>query len=258
MQTIAQLIKAGADYAANLKGLTLFVQQCDQGDVLTITLVDIAGNRYTVQDIGAGAKLRPLAGFTSVQIGTSVDANVQFIITSGDIDIQNSQVEAVIANGDGQALPVRVPAGQRLPVDIGGGTVNVTASNVTVGNAPENPVPVSVVAPVTGTVGVSGTVAVQPIQATAITDAAPVAVPAFTAGSPNQVKVRAAGACRALRIANPIASTGHLYLGGSGVTPTNAVIALLPGDVWNETDAPQIDWYATSDTGATANIQVIA
>ncbi|WP_186289114.1 hypothetical protein [Burkholderia gladioli] len=237
MQTISQLIKAGADYAANLKGLTLFVQQCDQGDVLTITLVDALGNRYAVQDIGAGAKLRPLAGFTSVQISTPIDANVQFIITSGDIDIQNSQVESVIANGDGSPVPVRVPAGQRLPVDIGGGTVNVTASNVTVGNAPANPVPI----------------AAQP-AGSAAAEAGGVAV--GTATGAGAVLAAAAGRKRAIFYN---AGPGKVALTASNtVAFASAALILQPGDAWKETDAPHIAWYAISDTGSTLNIQTVS
>ncbi|WP_186082804.1 hypothetical protein [Burkholderia gladioli] len=235
MQTIKQLITAAAGYTANLKGLTLFIQQCDQGDMLTVTLVDVVGNRYTVQDIGAGAKLRPLAGFTSVQIATPVDANVQFIVTSGDIDIQNSQVEAVIANGDGAAVPVRVPAGQRLPVDIGGGTVDVTASNVTIGNTAASPVPVQVQPP-----------------ASAPADAGAVAV-----GTAGAALVAASAGRRSLRVRN--AGPGLMALtSAAGTTFANAALVIQVGDTYIERDAPQAAWYAVSDTGTTANIQTVS
>ncbi|MCA3804030.1 hypothetical protein, partial [Burkholderia sp.] len=113
--------------------------------------------------------------------------------------------------------------------------------------------------PVSGTVTVgNAALAVTPTQATTVGEMTPAAVPAFTSSTPNQVHIRPAGACRALRIANPATSTGKLFVGSSGVSPANAVIVLNPGDMWNETDAPGIDWYATSDTGATANMQVIA
>lgn len=268
MQTIKQLVTAVAGYSASIGGRTLYVQSCDVGSTLTVTLTDSLGTRDTVIGVGAGAKLTPAAGFTKVEISTTADANVQFVITNGDIDVQLTQIGTNITNTNANPVPVSIVSepgqpfqvtnvpGQDLKVTVDG-TVNVsgatlTATNVAINNTGANPVPVSLVSEP------GAPIAVTPTQAATITDASPVAVPAFTSGAPNQVHIRTAGACRSLRIANPSASTGVLYVGGSGVTPTNAVIALQPGDVWNETDAPQIDWYATSDTGATANMQVIA
>ncbi len=266
MQTVAQKILANANpttgqqagYQAAIAGRMLYVQSSDAGNTLTVTLTDALGNRETVANIGAGAKLTPALGFTAVTITTTADSNVAFIVTQGDIDIQLNQTSVQIANGNGNPVPVAIVSepGSPFPVTVTG-TVNVsgatlTATNVGINNTSTNPVPVSLVSEP------GAPIAVTPTQATSVTDAAPVAVAAFNSGTPNQVHIRTAGACRSLRIGNPAASTGKLFVGGAGVTPTNAVIVLLPGDVWNETDAPQIDWYATSDTGATANMQVIA
>lgn len=282
MQTIKQLITvAGTGYQASIGGRMFLIQSCDAGDVLTVTLADIAGNQYSVQGVGAGFKAKPMAGFSSIAITTTADANVQFIVSQGDVELQLSEVNAIIANPPGAPANVQVQgqgttAGNPLYVNASGATL--TATNVGINNTNANPVPVSLVSEPGAPVAVNGTVnigntsvspvpvslisepgapiSVTPTQATTVTDAAPVAVAAFTGA--NQVNIRVAGACRALRIGNPSTSGGTLYIGGSGVTPTNAVIALAPGDIWNETDAPQIAWYATSDTGATANLQVIA
>jgi hypothetical protein len=284
MQTITQTIAAaGTGYSASIGGRTFLIQSCSAGDVLTIALADAIGNQYTAKDVGGGFKVTPAGGFSSVTITTTADANVQFIVSNGDVDLQLSEVNAVISNPSSAPANVQVQgqgttAGNPLYVNASGATL--TATNVGINNTSANPVPVSLVSEPGAPVAVNGTVnignasgspvpvslvsepgapiAVTPTQAGTVTDAAPVPVAAFTPGTPNQVHIRVAGACRALRIGNPSASGGTLYIGGSGITPTNAVIALAPGDVWNETDAPQIDWYATSDTGATANIQVIA
>nr|WP_057927244.1 hypothetical protein [Burkholderia ambifaria] len=258
MQTIAQKILAANGYQAAMAGRTLYVQASDAGNVLTITLTDAFGNREQVQNVGAGAKLTPAAGFTAVSIATTADSNVAFIVTQGDIDIQLNQTTVNVGNGSANPVPVAIVSepGSPFPVTITGPVTvtgaTLTATNVGINNTAANPVPVSLISEP------GAPIAVTPTQASSITDAAPVAVAAFTPATPNQVHVRAAGACRSLRIGNPLTSTGKLYIGGSSVTPTNAVIALQPGDVWSETDAPQVDWYATSDTGATANIQVIA
>ncbi|MBN3734642.1 hypothetical protein [Burkholderia sp. Tr-20390] len=267
MQNFTAVLDGTNPYVGSIRGLVLLIQTATQGNALTIQLLRAGAVVDTVTGMGPAAKLIPVGGFDSFTI-TGAAGTVQGVVTMGDIDIQLSQVGTNITNDATHPVPVSIvnepgapfqvsaPVGQEVNVKVQG-TVNVsgatlTATNVGINNTSANPVPVSLISEP------GAPIAVTPTQATSVTDAAPVAVAAFTSGSPNQVHIRAAGACRALRIANPIASTGKLYVGGSGVTPTNAAIVLQPGDMWNETDAPQIDWYATSDTGATANLQVIA
>lgn len=283
MQTIKTLVKAGAmAYSAANGGRVFIVQSSDAGNVLSITLSDAAGNNYSVQDVGAGFKAAPMAGFTQVSITASVDSNVEFIVSQGDVDIQLNEVNAIIGNTAAAPANVQVQgqgttSGNPLYVNATGATL--TATNVGINNTSANPVPVSLVSEPGAPVAVNGTVnignavgspvpvtltgssdttaiPVTPTQGATITDEAPVTVAAFTGA--NQVALIAAGARRAMRVLNPIGSAGNLYIGGSGVTPTNAAIALAPGDMWNETDAPQLAWSATSDSGATANVQVIA
>jgi hypothetical protein len=251
MQTIKQLITAAAGYNANLKGLVLFVQDCDQGDALTITLTDILGNRYTVQEVGPGAKIKPAGGFTNVQISTPEDANVMFIVTSGDIEIQNSSTESVITNGDAQAVPVRTPAGTRLAVDIGGGTIDLTATNVTINNTSADPVPVSLVsepgAPVAVTKAPSATVATV----------APVAVAANNTGA---VLLAVDAARRGVRFYAPQSNAGPVAIVPDNATAyASAAIVLYPGDFWNEDEAPGAAWYASTPggTGGTINMQTV-
>jgi hypothetical protein len=275
MQTIKTLVKASdPGYNAPVGGRMLLIQSCDAGNVLAVTLTDAAGNQYAVSGVGAGFKAKPMAGFSTVAITATEDANVQFIVSQGDVDLQLSQVNAVIANSPTAPANVQIQgqgttSGNPLYVNAQGVTLNAT--NVGINNTSANPVPVSMVsepgAPfaVSGTVNIGNAVGapvpVQPVQAATVTDSAPVAVAAYTSATPNQVNIIAAGARRMLRIRNPIASTSNLYLGSSTVTPSNAAVVLQPGDMWIETDVPQVAWYATSDAGgagATANIQVIA
>ncbi|PMS38459.1 hypothetical protein [Trinickia symbiotica] len=285
MQTIAQLIKAvGTGFTAPLGGRAFLIQSCDAGNTLTVTLTDAKGTQYHASGVGAGFKASPRAGFTRVDITTSADANVAFIVTDGDVDLQNSQVNVVVSNTNA------------IPVTIAGGNVNVNATNVGINNTSANPVPVSLISssdatavPVSGTVSVTGssvsvtgttTVAgtvnignaagspvpvtltgssdataiptqAQPI-ATTPADQAPVAV---TTGG---VALLAANAARkAFRVRN--AGNGQLALTtATGTTFANAALVLQPGDLWNETDAPGAAWYAISDTGTTANLQVLS
>ncbi|MDN7873852.1 hypothetical protein [Burkholderia aenigmatica] len=256
MQTLTTKLPAGQRIPFKIAGSVLFIQAADQGQNLVVRFFTGNAQSGEVDQVGASFKAKPPAPFDGIDMLAPVDTNVTFIIADGDIDFQLPGIGVTVNNTSTNPVPVSLVSepgqpfqvtnvpGQDLKVSVDG-TVTVsgatlTATNVGINNTTTNPVPV------------------LPMQASTVTDAAPQAVAAFTSGSPNQVHIRAAGACRSLRIGNPAASTGKLFVGGAGVTPTNAVIVLLPGDVWNETDAPQIDWYATSDTGATANMQVIA
>jgi hypothetical protein len=254
MQNIGTTLKPGVPLPFQIRGTVLQILSSGNSAGLTVQFMQGGQVQYTVADVLSGWKMKPAGGFDGITIMSATGDTISAIVTAGDVDIQILETTTEVANSSGNPVPVEVISG----------TINMTATNVGVNNTSANPIPVSLIsepgAPVevNGTVNVGGTVAITPTQAASVTDEAPVAVAAFTSGSPNQVHIRAAGACRALRIGNPLTSTGKLYVGGSGVTPSNAVIALQPGDVWNETDAPQIDWYATSDTGATATMQVIA
>ncbi|WP_269501349.1 hypothetical protein [Burkholderia sp. IMCC1007] len=229
MQTIKQLLKAGPGQRFGISGKVFFLQSADQGNNVTVRFDSGNSEVYEVEGVGQSFKASPVNGFTGVTLTVPVDTNVVFIITDGDVDLQFLQSTVTIGNGNGNPVPVSLQT-----------AATFTASNVAINNPPANPIPTLTV------------------QASTVTDSAPVAVPAFNVSAPNQVHIRAAGACRVLRITNPETSSGMLFVGGPGVTPTNAAIRLSPGDMAIETDVPQLDWYATSDSGATANVQVIA
>lgn len=273
MQTIKQLITAAGGYQASIAGRTLLVQACDQGTALTVVLTDVFGNRETVIGVGAGAKLTPATGFTSVSISTTADANVQFIITTGDIDIQLTSIGSVITNTNANPVPVAlvsepgapfpVTAGADFPVKNGAsalhvtvdGTVNVsgatmTATNVGVNNTTANPVPVQLhVSDIT--LPVSGAVSLTP-GGSAVTDVAAQAV--GTAGA----SVIAASAGRK-RLIFRNTGTGQLAItSASGTTFANAAVVLQPGDAWKEVDAPQLQWFAVSDVGTNVTIQTVS
>jgi hypothetical protein len=264
MQNIGPItLKPNFPLPFNIRGNVLQILSSGNSAGLTVQFLQGGQVQYTVEDVLTGWKIKPAGGFDSLTIESATGDTISAIVTGGDIDIQFLETTTTVANTTLNPVPVAVESG----------TINMTATNVGINNTSANPVPVSLVsepgapiavslvsepgAPVAVTVG-NTSLATTVQQAASITDAAPVAIPAYTGGSPNQVHVRAAGAARALRFCNPASSTGMLYLGGPAVTPTNAVLALNPGDVWEETLAAALDWYATSDTGATANMQVIA
>ncbi len=313
MQTIKQLITAAAGYSSSIGGRTLLVQGCDQGSTLNITLTDTIGNRNTVYNVGAGAKLTPATGFASVDIQTSVDANVVFVVTNGDIDVQLSQVGSTIANTNANPVPVaivsepgapfQVTAGADLPVKNGAnpfhvtvdGSVNVTgatltATSVSINNTSASPVPVLLHAsddataiPVSGTVNIGNAVG-SPVPVSLVSSSDATAIPVTLTGSTDStaipvqaqpvattpsdvaavavtvggVTLLAASAGRkAFRVRN--AGNGQLAItAASGTTFANAAVVLQPGDMWTENEAPAAAWYAISDAGTTANLQVLS
>lgn len=269
MQTIKTLVKAGTTgYSAANGGRVFHVQSSDAGDVLSITLSDASGNNYSVSDVGAGFKAVPMAGFTQVSITATADSNVAFIVSQGDVDIQLNEVNAIIGNTAASPANVQVQgqgttAGNPLYVNASG--VTLEATNVGISNTAANPVPVSLVSEPGAPMAVNGTVNIgnalgapvptlaQPI-ATGVTDAAPVAVGTT---NPSAALVAASGARKGFRVLN--AGTGKLAITASAATTlANAALVLNPGDMWDETEAPGAAWFAISDTGTTANVQVIA
>ncbi|UTV53238.1 hypothetical protein [Burkholderia arboris] len=245
MQTITQKIYApGGPNTPGLQsafgGRTLYVQGCDAGTTLSITMYDANGNQDKVSSVGAGCKLTPAAGFTKIDVETSADANVTLIITNGDIDIQLTQIGTNITNTSANPVPVSLvsepgapvqvaaPIGQEVNVKVQG-TVNVSGATLTATN-----------------------VGLIPAGA-GISEVGTVAVPT---GSATHVLAAAAGHKRAI-FRN--AGAGLIALGGaSGVTVATAAIVLQPGDAWKETDGPHLDWYAASDTGSSVNIQTVS
>jgi hypothetical protein len=238
MQTIKQLITAAGGFSAGLQGNVLLVQSCDTSSTLSVTLTDAQGNQQTVTAIGAGAKLKPSVPFVKVDIKTTTDANVQFIVTNGDIDVQLTSIGSNITNTAGNPVPVAIISEPGAPFQVSapaGAPVNVAVQGtVTVSGATMTATNVGLIP--------AGT-AITEVGSTAVTSG--VAAHVLTAAARKRAIFYNAG-------------TGRIALGGAaGLTFAAAAIILQPGDAWRETDAPQLDWYAISDTGSTVNIQTV-
>jgi hypothetical protein len=155
-------------------------------------------------------------------------------VTAGDVDIQVIETSVEVVNTTGNPVPVAVQSG----------TINMTATNVGVSNTSANPVPVSIVSEP------GQPFLVTPTQASTVAENAALGI-AATVGA-----LIAAGTRRAFRVRN--AGTGVLAIGGNAaLTVATAAIVLNPGDVWEETLIPQAAWYAISDVGTTAAVEVI-
>lgn len=248
MQTYKQLFKAGQATNLPYRGNTFIIQASDQGNSVKVDFVQNGATVYDLQNVGPGLKARPVLGFDGLVITASVDTNLQFIVSDGDIELQITQQTVTVAN---LGVPVvNGPTPLHTTID---GTVNVsgvtlTATNVGINNTNANPVPVSLHASDDTT---AIPVQVQPPASTP-TDISPV-----TVGTGSTVLVAANASRKGLRVYN--AGTGKLaIIAATGTTFANAALVLNPGDSWNETDAPQAAWWAISDVGTTANIQAVA
>lgn len=251
MQTVTQLIKAvGTGYNAPLGGRAFIVQSCDAGNSLTITLTDRSGKQYTAVGVGPGFKAVPRMGFDRVAITTNADANVSFIVSDGDVDLQNNQVNVVVANS--AAAPV--------PVTIAGGSVNVTASNITVANTVANPVPVELhTSDITLPVSLSSLPALpagsNSIGTVNIGNSAAAPVPVYDA---YQAPVTAAwnsgtAANTSLTLNTQGYDTVIVTVAPSGTITAGAVtFEAYDGTNWVSVKAPRTDSYQTDSTFALA------
>ena len=231
MKSYSEFIAAGVPVKLSIGGKLLYVQRSSAGAVLDITFHNGTGTN-TVSGVGKGFKAGPVGGFDTITFRASADGTVEFIVTDGDVNAQFDDASTIIGNDDGQAIPVRLKVGDRLPVDIGGGVVTVTADNVGISNGDANAVPVRSQALgnlVDHNASVINTGAAQ-----------------LLVGDPTFRRLR-------VRNASP---TATVVLGGATVTFANAAILLPPGAMWIEDDAAGANWYAVSDTDG-ADVRVL-
>jgi hypothetical protein len=231
LKTYSEQLAAGVPLQLAVGGRVLYVQRSEAGQVLNIDFIQGAG-KQSVARVGKGFKAAPLGGFDSIRLTASAAGTVDFVVTDGEVNAQFDDANTVIGNDDSQPVPVRLPEGQRLAVDIGGGNVEVTATNVGILSADDNPVKV------------------QRAALSELVDHAPATIAAGAA----QLLVDEPTFKR-LIIRNASASA-VVALGGSAVTIANAAIRLGPGDTFIEDDAAGAAWYAVADVNG-ADVRVL-
>lgn len=194
-----------------------------------LILVDSTGEAETVDIIPmrGGQEGRPLTGrqkafkcwtdYDAIVLRAEVDCTVALFLSSTDVSL--GFADGALVNVRGSVSIENDPVNP-IPVTMQGGVVEVTATNVGINN-----------------------------NLTTITDFAPVVVGTEATAlisDPTQKRLRIRNADTSAVVA----------IGGAGVTLEKAAVQLLPGDVWNEEDAPGATWYAISDTvGAKVQIQ---
>lgn len=228
MQNIQLTLGPNQAMPVQVRGVVL--QVIDTGEeAITVQFLQGGQVAYEVDDVTTGWKVQPFGGFTSLNIIAGASGgNFSAIVTNGDIDIQLLSIGSTIANTPANPVPVSIVSEPGAPVPVTG-TVQVTGANLVASNVQLAP------------------------GGAAVTELGAMAVPV---GAATHVITATAGRKRAV-IYN--AGAGRIGLGGApGLTFASAAIVLQPGDAWRETDAPQLDWYAVSDTGSSVNIQVVS
>ncbi|KVK86205.1 hypothetical protein WS90_08005 [Burkholderia cepacia] len=222
-----------------IAGSVFFIQAADQGQNLVVRFFTGNAQSGEVDQVGASFKAKPPAPFDGIDLLAPVDTNVTFIIADGDIDFQLPGIGVTVNNTATNPVPVSIVAEPGQPFEV----TNVPGQDLKVS--------------VDGTVNVSGAtltatnVGITP-AGTGVSEAGNTTV---ATGAATHVLAAAAGRKRAIFYN---AGNGRIGLGGAaGLTFANAAIVLQPGDAWKETDGPQLDWYAVSDTGSSVNIQTV-
>jgi len=230
MKSYSEFLAAGVPLQLQIGGKVLYVQRSEAGQVLKVEFLNGVASQ-SVDNVGKGFKAAPVGGFGSIKITATESGTVDFVVTDGDIDVKFDDAATVIGNDDSQAVPVRLPAGQRMLVDVAGGNVQLTATNVGINNSNDLAIPVQMQA--LGTI-ING-------------------MKAINAGAAQQVSADAA--LKRLRFRNASADKS-ICLGGANVTFANAAIVLAPGDMWIEDDAAGATWFAAADA-AGADLRIM-
>lgn len=199
---------------------------------------DVPGRRLLVDDIGAaeGVDIQLIRNGEAGKVMPSRKAAFLYV---GDFDYEGAIFTSTVTTKIGVFMTY-----SQVNLGITDGATVKIPEGVHINSTPADPVHVSLSAPVEiGVVSVNNTNAqAVPVQKQAlemIVDAAPVNVGAVP------VVVSADAALKILRVRNGHADA-DLFIGGAGVTATNAAVVLQPGDLWEETSAAGAIWYGVS------------
>lgn len=218
---------AGQSYVAPYSGQFFAISDTGAARSVSLRFVVNGSEQNLIKNMTSGFETQ--MAFDRVIFQSDVDTVISFFASS---------VPVRLGNRDG--MQVGVKALEPLPVIVDG-TFTPVVGDVTVINSEADPLPTKII----------GTLAVEQNRLTVISNIAPVAL---TVANTAQ-KISGDATLKRLEIRNAH-ETAKICIGGAGVTFENAVIVLLPNDVWVESDAPGADWYAVADTaGAKVALQ---
>jgi hypothetical protein len=220
-------LKAGVPHVQEVAGALILVDGIDGAAGVDITPIVNGSRQVTMPGRKAGFKYR--TQYDAVELVAAADSQVRVFLTTNDVTLGFTDGAQVNVLG---AVQVTNGPDVRVPVDIAGGTVTVTADNVGINNTDDLAIPV------------------RHQSLKTIVDHAPVVI---NTGAAQSLINDATFAKLRIRNADDVAMVA---IGGIGVTLANATILLPPGAVWVEDDAAGAAWYAVSDTDG-ADVRVI-
>lgn len=221
------VLKAGMPTQASVQGKMILVDEIVGADGIDITPVLNSSNQRTMPRRKKAFKC--WTDYDAVILESDTDCTVLIWLARSDVSLGFADGANVNVQG---GVSIVNDQGSRVPVDLAGGTVNVTADNVGISNADDKPVPVK-----------------NQALSTLVDNAAVV----VNTGAAQMVLAQPT--YRRVRFKNAHA-TAKIALGGAGVTMAKAAIILEPGDVWVEDDAAGATWYAVSDTNG-ADLRIL-
>ncbi len=287
-------LTAGVEMRLDIAGALILIDSVSTGQGVSVGVV--RNGTAAAYIPGRQAGFRMVGAFDGVLLKSALDCTVGIFLSFNDVQLGGTAGGAVaipagvsVTNDLAHSIPVTLTSSSNTT------PIPVALASIRVNNAPADPVPVALdsirinnaladpvyvtftnpVSPIVGVVKINNVdseavpvvqkaghifqveqaseVDTRAYKALTVTNVAPVAVTAIagivTAGNP---------ARRGLRIKN--VGGEAVALGGSGVVFANAVVLIMPGETWNENEAPGAVWYCICDAGlaSTINIQAIS
>ncbi len=219
-------LKAGTPFHRAVIGKMILVDSTGAAEHITIT--PMRGSQEVAVLPERQKAFKCWIDYDNIILLAAVDCTVRLFLSVTDVSLGFADGALVNVRG---GVSIENDPGNRVPVDIGGGQITVTADNVGINNGNGNPVLIQ-----------HQTLATLTHAAVGVNPGA--AQPVVSNAALKRVVFRNAS------------DTATIAIGAAGVTLATAAIVLGPGDTWKETDAPGTAWYATSDTAA-ASLRVM-
>ena len=221
-------LQAGQPFKQNTAGTLLLIDSTGVANGVDVMLTRKGGSDGVTMP-GRQTAFRLVEPFEGVTFTSAVDTVLGVFLSTADVQLGFVSGGAVAVPG---GVVVTNTVAERVPVDVGGAVIEVTATNVGINNDNANAIPVQQQALAT---------IVHLAPATINTGAAQALVNDAT--------------YKRLRIKNA-SDTQTIAIGGAGVTLANGAIILAPGDMWEEGDAAGAAWYAVADADG-ADVRVM-
>lgn len=261
-------LSAGLEMRVDIPGRLILVDSVSTGQGVDIALVRNGTPAPYIPGRQAGFRL--VEDFGGVLLRSALDCEVGIFLSINDVQLGGTAGGDVavpsgveITNKLAQSIPVTLTSSSNttpIPVSLDSirinnteaqpipvlftGTVSPVLGVVTIDNANDEAIPVLQKPGETFAVSVAQALNMKDVPCPTIVNLAPISAGLVA------VALVADATLRRLRVRNGHA-TATIAIGGAGITLASAAVVLLPGDVWNETDAAGAAWYVVSDTAAT-------